>query len=172
MRITEADNTSQYWPNLGSQQSAIVIGPVSSFASVKCWVDDGSLCRMLNLPTFSWNLAQYWPYTKPIVTFTMASSYESRRTRVRPMNATLLGYVSLLPRQSILEVRKPEFFAKTFFSHSNGRMLCRKQVLAARVWTRICRKVHTGLIIPATARYWQPIFSNIFADAGPVLGRI
>ena len=30
----------------------------------------------LNLPTFSQNMAQYWPYTKPIVTFTMASSSE------------------------------------------------------------------------------------------------
>ena len=35
---------AQYWPNLGSQQSAIVIGPVSPFASVKCWADDGGLC--------------------------------------------------------------------------------------------------------------------------------
>ena len=41
VRITEADNTAQYWPNLGSQQLAIVIGPVSPFASVKCWADDG-----------------------------------------------------------------------------------------------------------------------------------
>ena len=46
------------------------------------------------------------------------------------------------------------------------------QVLATRVWARIGRKVHTGVIFPATARYWQPIFGNIFAEAGPVLGRI
>ena len=46
------------------------------------------------------------------------------------------------------------------------------QVLAARVWARIGRQVHTGVIIPATARYWQPIFGNIVANAGPVLGRI
>ena len=39
----EADNTAQYWSNLGSQQSIIVIGPVSPFASVKCWADDGDL---------------------------------------------------------------------------------------------------------------------------------
>ena len=63
----------------------------------------------LNLPTFSRNLAQYQPYTKPLVTFTMASSSQSRRARVRPMNGTLLGHVSLLPRQSILAVRKSEF---------------------------------------------------------------
>ena len=63
----------------------------------------------LNLPTFSRNLAQYRPYTKPIFTFTMASSSQSRRARVRPMNGTLLGHVSLLPRQTILEVRKSEF---------------------------------------------------------------
>ena len=63
----------------------------------------------LNLPTFSRNLAQYRPYTKPIVSFTMASSSESRRARVGLMDGTLLGHVSLLPRQTILEVRKPEF---------------------------------------------------------------
>ena len=54
-------------------------------------------------------------------------------------------------------------------------MLCRtlaEQVLAARVWAGIGRKVHTEVIIPATARYWQPIFGKIFANAGPVLGRI
>ena len=46
VRIGEADNTAQYWPNLGSQQSGIVIGPMSPFASVKCWADDGGLCRL------------------------------------------------------------------------------------------------------------------------------
>ena len=44
MRIAEADNTAQYWPNLGSQQLAIVIGPVSPFSSVMCWVNDSGLC--------------------------------------------------------------------------------------------------------------------------------
>ena len=63
----------------------------------------------LNLPTFSRNLIQYRPYTKPIFIFTMASSSESRRVRVGLMDCTLLGHVSLLPRQTILEVRKPEF---------------------------------------------------------------
>ena len=29
VRIAEADNMAHYWPNLGSQQSAVVIGPVS-----------------------------------------------------------------------------------------------------------------------------------------------
>ena len=37
------------------------------------------------------------------------SIFESRKARVRPMNRTLLGHVSLLPRQTILKVRKPEF---------------------------------------------------------------
>ena len=46
VRIAEGDNTAQYWPNLGSQESAIVIGPVSLFASVKCWADDGGLFRL------------------------------------------------------------------------------------------------------------------------------
>ena len=55
----------------------------------------------LNLPTYSRNLARCRPYTKPMVTFTMASSSESRRARVWPMDGTLLGHVSLLPRQTI-----------------------------------------------------------------------
>ena len=63
----------------------------------------------LNLPTFSRKLAHKRPYTKPIVIFTMASSSESRRARAGLMDGTLLGHVSLLPRQTILEVRKPEF---------------------------------------------------------------
>ena len=65
--------------------------------------------NFLNFPTFSRNLAQYRPYSKPIVIFTMASSSESRRARVGLMDGTLLGHVSLLPWQTILEVRKPEF---------------------------------------------------------------
>ena len=109
MRISEGDNTAQYWPNLGSQESAIVIKPVSLFASVKCWADDGGLYRLFKLPALSWNLAQYRPYTTPIVTFTMASSSKSERARVRPMDGTILGHASLLPRRIILEMRKPEF---------------------------------------------------------------
>ena len=62
----------------------------------------------LNLPTFSRNLAQYRPYTLPIVIFTMASSSDSRRARVGLMDGTLLGHVSLLPRKTIPEVRKPD----------------------------------------------------------------
>ena len=49
VRIAEADNTAQYWPNLGSQQSAIVIEPVSPFALANCWADDGGLCRLFKL---------------------------------------------------------------------------------------------------------------------------
>ena len=64
----------------------------------------------LNLPTFNRNLAQYWPYTKLIITFTMASNSGSRRARVKPMDGILLGQVSFLLRQTIiLEVRKREF---------------------------------------------------------------
>ena len=58
---------------------------------------------------------------------------------------------------------------KTRVRHCIGPLLCRAQVLVARVWARIGRQVHTGVIIPAMARYWQPIFGNSFADSGPVL---
>ena len=46
VRIAEADKTAQYWPNLGSQQSATVVEPVSPFASVTCWTKNGDLCRV------------------------------------------------------------------------------------------------------------------------------
>ena len=46
MRIAEGDKTAHYWLNLGIQESAIVIGPVSLFASVKCWAGDGGLFRL------------------------------------------------------------------------------------------------------------------------------
>ena len=52
VRIAEGDNAAQYWPNLGSQDSAIVIGPVSLFASVKCWADDGGLFRLFKFTDF------------------------------------------------------------------------------------------------------------------------
>ena len=165
VRIAEGDNTAQSWPNLGSHQSAIVIGPVSPFASVKCWADDGGLFRLFKLtdlqpklgPVSALYQADFHFYygiqfrkqksqspdhgrhiTGPCVTFTTANHSGSEKTRVR---------------------------------HSIGPFLCRKQVLAAKVWARIGRQLHTGVIIPAVGRYWQPIFGNIFADSGPVLGR-
>ena len=46
VQFAEGDNTAQYWPNLGSQESTIVIGPVLLFASVKCWANDGGLFRL------------------------------------------------------------------------------------------------------------------------------
>ena len=47
--ISEADSTTQYWHNLSSQQSAIVIGPASPFASVKCWAEDDDLFQSFKL---------------------------------------------------------------------------------------------------------------------------
>ena len=52
VQIAEADNTTQYWPNLGYQQSANVIGPVSPFASVKCWADDSGLYQLFKFTDF------------------------------------------------------------------------------------------------------------------------
>ena len=91
-----------YWPSLGSQESAIVIEPLSPFASVICALPTtAAFVECLILPIFSRNLAQYGPYTKLIFTFTMASSSESGRARVPPMDGTLLGHMSLLPWQTI-----------------------------------------------------------------------
>ena len=101
----------------------------------------------LNWTNFSRNSAQYRPYTKPIVTFTMASSSESRRAKVGLIDGTLLGHVSLLRRQTILEVRKPAY------GTASSRCCAEKKVVA-RVWARIGRQVHTVVIILARTWYW------------------
>ena len=69
LRIAEADNTAKYWPNLGSQQSATVIRPVSPFA--KTWLSIGPIPSRLSLllwhlvpkveePEFDPSTAYYW----------------------------------------------------------------------------------------------------------------
>ena len=107
VQIAGGENTAKYWPNPDSQESAIVIGPVSLFASVKCWADDGGLLRLFK--------------------------YTDLQPKLGPVSA---------PVRSL------------------------KQVLAARVWARIGGQLHTGVIIPATARYWQPIFGKLLAILG------
>ena len=81
------------------------------------------------------------------------------------MDGTLLGHMSLLPRQTIMEVRKPEF--GTISARCSAENKCWRPEFGPELAAN-CIPV----IIPATARYWQPIFGNIFADAEPVLGRI
>ena len=159
VRIAEGNNTAQHWPNLGSEKSATVIGPESLFASVKCWADDDGFFDSLNLLTFSRNLAQYRPYTKPIVISTMASSSESRRARVG------LGRYITGPCVTFTTA-KHSGSEKTRVWHSIGPLLCRKQVLAVRVWARIDRQVYTGVIIPAMTQYWQPNFGKFLAMLG------
>ena len=78
--------------------------------------------------------------------------------------------IGLIPSWLFLLLCHP--VPKVEVRHSIGPLLYRKQVLTARVWSTIDCQVHTGVIILATGRYWQPIFGNSFADAGPVLGRI
>ena len=114
----------------------------------------------LNSPTFSRNLAQYRHYTKPIVIFTMASSSESRRARVGLMDGTLL-----LPRQTILEVRKPEF--GTALARCVSKTSAGGQSLGQNWPPSDYRSYHSsnGSILAADLR-------QIFVDAGPVLSRI
>ena len=109
VQIADADNMAQYWPNLGSNSRVLLLGKCRRLHRPSAGPTTAAFFDCLNLPTFSGNLAQYRPYAKPIVTFTIASSSENRRPRVRPMDGTLLRHMSLLSRQTILEVRKPEF---------------------------------------------------------------
>ena len=54
-------------------------------------------------------LAQDWPIINSKVCFTPAEHVLIEIAGVRPIDGTLLGHVSFLPRQTILEVIKPEF---------------------------------------------------------------
>ena len=134
MRIAEGDNTAKYWPNIGPILAAkswlLLLGQCHCLHRSSAGPTSAAFFDYLNSPTFSPNLAQYRPYTKPIVTFTMASSSESRRARVGIMDRTLLGHVSLLPRQTILEVRKPEF--GTALTRCCAKNKCWRPELAAK----------------------------------------
>ena len=140
MRISQADNTVQYWPNLGSQESAIVIGPVSPFPSVKCWADDGGLCRLFQLTDLQ-------PKLGPVLALYQADCHFYCGIQFRN--------VSLLPRQTILEGRKQSSAEQWANAMPIFAMVKVKHgpVLAVKIWARIDRQVHTGVIIPATSQY-------------------
>ena len=93
VRIAEAENTAKYWTNLGSQESVIVIGPVSPFASVECWADVGSLCRLFEFTDLQPKLGPVSALYQDDCHFYYGIQF----------------HVSLLPRQTILVVRKAEF---------------------------------------------------------------
>ena len=115
----------------------------------------------LNLPIFSQNLAQYRPYTKPIVIFTMASSSESRRARVGLMDGTLLGHVSLYHG-------KPSWKWENQSPAQHWPVAVLKTSADGQHWPPTAyRSYHSsnGTILAADLR-------QIFGDAGPVLGRI
>ena len=120
----------------------------------------------LNWQTFSRNLAQYRPYKKPIVIFTMTSSSEIRRARVGLMDGTLLGHVSLLPRQTILEVRKPEFgtaLARCCAENKNWRPEFRSE-LAAKCIPELSFQQRHDIGSRSSANFWR-----CWASVGPYL---
>ena len=136
---------AQYCPISAVNSRILLLGQCRCLHQSSAGPTTAAFVDCLNVPIFSRNLAQYRPYTKPIITFTMASSSESRRARVRPKDGTLLGHVSILPRQTILEMRKSEF----------GTALARCCAGKKR-WQQV-------LTID---------LRHIFTDTGPVLGRI
>ena len=160
VQIAEADNTEQYWPNLGSQQSAIVIGSVCPFASVKCWSDDRGLCRLLNLPTFSRNLDPVSALYQADCHFYHGIQFRKQKSQSPAHGRHITGPCVTF---STANHSRSE---KTRDRHSIGRFLCRKQMLTARIWARIDRQVHIGVIIPATTRYWQTIFGKFLPMMG------
>ena len=82
------------------------------------------------------------------------------------MDGTLLSHVSLLLWQTILKVRKPEF------DTASGLCFAKNKCCRPEFGPELSAKCIPEFIIPETVRSWQPIFGNIFSDAGPVLGRI
>ena len=81
------------------------------------------------------------------------------------MDGTLLGHVSLLPRQTIPEVRKPEL--AQHWPIAVPKTSTGGQSLAQNWPPSAYRNYHSsnGTILAADLR-------QIFGDAGPVLGRI
>ena len=135
-------------------------------SSVKCYgPTTAAFFDCLNLPTFSWNLAQYWPCIKPIVIFTMAFSSESRTANVRPMSA--------------------HYWAMCHFYHGKPFWKWENQS-SAQHWPVAVPKTSAGG--QSLGQHWSPSayriyhssngtilaadLRQIFGDAGPVLGRI
>ena len=85
VRIAGTENTAQYWTNLGSQKSVNVTGLTSAIKS-----------------------AQQWPIKEPKVGIILANQVESQKARLRPCNSPMEGRKSVLLRQTVLEVEKPE----------------------------------------------------------------
>ena len=146
------------------------IGPISSANSRLLslgqyrrlhWSSAGSttaaFADCLNLPSFSSNLAQYRHYTNPIVTFTMASSFENRRAR------------------------SAHYWSMCHFNHGKPFWKWENQSSAQHWPVAVPRTSVRGQDWPPSA-YWSYHSSNgtilstnlrqIFGDAGPVLGCI
>ena len=67
-----------------------------------CYFDDGGLCRLFKYTDLQ-------PKLGLVSALYQADCHFYYGIQFRPMDGTLLRHVSLLPRQTILEVRKPEF---------------------------------------------------------------
>ena len=106
MRIAEGDNTAQNWSNLHSQESAIVIGPVSLFSSVKCWTYDGGLFRLFKFTDLQPKLGPVLAPYQADCHFYCGIQFRKQKSQSRAHGRHIPGHVSLLPRQTILEVRK------------------------------------------------------------------
>ena len=65
-------------PILAANSRLLLLGQFRRFHWSTAGLMTAAFVNCLNLPTFDRNLAQYRPYNKPTVTFTMASSSESR----------------------------------------------------------------------------------------------
>ena len=151
VRIAEGDNTAQYCPNSAASSRLLLLGQCRRLYRSSSGSKTAIFIDCLNLPTLSRNLAQYGPYTKPIVTFTMASSSECRRARVTFTTSNHFGC------------------EKTRVRHSIGPLLCRKQVPAARVWARIGRQELLFQQRHDTGNRSSVNFWQCWASVGPYL---
>ena len=109
MRIAEAGNTAQYWPNLGSQQPAIVIGSVSPFASVKCWPDDSGLCRLFKFTDLQPKLGPVSAIYQADCHFYYGIQFRKQKSQSPAHGRYFTGPCVTCTTANPLEVRKPEF---------------------------------------------------------------
>ena len=117
----------------------------------------------LNLPTFNRNMVQYRPYTKSIAILLWHPVLKVEEPDSGSWAAHyLLGHVSLLPRQTILEVRKPEF--GTALTRCCAKNKCWRPELAVKCIPELPFQQRHDIGSRSSENFWR-----CWASVGPYL---
>ena len=152
-------------PISGAKSRPLLLGQCHCLHRSSAGPMTATFVECLNLPPFSRNLAQCRPDTKPLVTFSMASSSESRRARVSSWTAHYLAMCHVYDGKPFWKWKNQSsaqhWPAAVLKTSAGGQSLGQHWPLSAY------RSYHSsnGTILAADLR-------QIFGDAGPVLGRI